>query len=57
MTVERSRTKRTMTKEPGSLKSRLLTLALLTWIVFVHLVYYWNFARVYGGAILKRIAP
>ena len=44
-----------MTKEPESLKSRLLTLALLAWIVFVHLVYYWNFVQTYGDAVLQRI--
>ena len=38
-------------------RTRLLTGVLLAWIVFVHLVYYWNFARVYGSPILKRIAP
>ena len=39
------------------MRTRLLTGILLAWIVFVHLVYYWNFARVYGSPILKRIAP
>ena len=53
----RSINKRSMNEERAGLNSRLLTLALLTWIIFVHLVYYWNFAQDYGGAILKRIGP
>lgn len=53
----RSVGKRHVTEECQGLKSRLLTLALLAWVIFVHLVYYWNFARVYGSAILKWIDP
>ena len=42
-------------KDGRSLRDRLLTGILLAWIVFVHLVYYWNFVQTYGDAVLKRI--
>ena len=46
-----------MPEQSESLKSRLLTLALLAWVIFVHLVYYWNFVQAYGDAVLKRMGP
>ena len=42
-------------KDGRSLRDRLLTGILLAWIVFVHLVYYWNFVQTYSDAVLKRI--
>ena len=49
------RTKHTMTKEPESLKSRLVTLALLAWVIFVNLAYYWHLAQAYGPRVLERL--
>ena len=44
-----------MTKEPESLKSCLLTLALLAWVIFVNLAYYWHVAQAYGPQFIERL--
>ena len=47
--------KRTMTEEPRSLKSRLLTLILMAWVIFVNLAYHWYLAKAYGPQVLERL--
>lgn len=47
--------KHTMTEEPRSLKSRLLTLILMAWVIFVNLAYYWYLAQAYGPQVLERL--
>ena len=44
-----------MPEQPESLKSRLLTLALLAWVIFVNLAYYLHVAQVYGSELLERV--
>ena len=46
-----------MPEQPESLKSRLLTLALLAWVIFVNLAFYWNLAQAYGLEVLARVRP
>ena len=50
-----ARRNHTVDKGSNSLRSRLLLGLLLAWLMFVHLVYYWNFVQTYGGAILTYV--
>ena len=44
-----------MPEQPEDLKSRLLTLALVAWVIFVNLAFYWHLAQAYGPQVLERI--
>ena len=50
-----SGTKQSMLEKSESLKSRLLTLILLTWVIFVNLAYYWNLIQAYGPRFMERL--
>ena len=36
-------------------RNRLVTNAMLIWVIFVYIVYYWNLIQYYGSEVLKRV--
>jgi hypothetical protein len=38
-----------------SRKTRIVTLALVAWVIFVNLAYYWHLARAYGPQLMERV--